>query len=519
MFRLRAAFCFFLAVAGLGAATQVPSFHFVTLAGLTNVKGDVDGFRSDARFHRPMGSAVDRAGNIYISDTLNSTIRKITPAGQVTTIAGSSGQTGRTDGLGRDARFSQPAGLALDPAGNLYVADTSNTRLRRIAPDGQVTTLLVGKPNFFGNGSTALFNSVVYCGATVGLACDRDGNLFIADTYDNAINRLSPDGELTKLAGFGGYYSSGYRDGSAPGALFNQPKGLTLGAAGVVYVADTGNNVIRKIANGIVTTVAGDSAGGYLDGVGRSARFRGPEALACDASGVIYVLDAFNRALRTISPDGTVATLDFGEFQQGSDFGVPAGSIALGSDGTIYVADPASQTVKFAQAVGSARPPFIAAQPVSQTADAETSPSLSVTATGDAPLRFQWFKDNQALPGATSSILTLANATAADTGTYTVKIENDAGYVVSSPATMAVTALSRIVNLSIRAQAGVDADTLITGFVVQGPDKSVLVRGIGPGLLPYGVTAYLTDPQIHVRTGSVFVAYNDKEAGMSRCGG
>jgi len=260
-----------------------PTEVVTTLAG-SGIGGILNGAGATAEFHSPSGVAADVSGNIYIADTYNNMIRKITPAGIVSTLAGYV-YTGYLDGSGTNARFYYPRGVAVDASGNIYVADTENNMIRKITPAGVVSTvagqLIPGSAN--GTGTAASFNG------PQGIAIDVSGNLYIADSGNNQIRKISPAGEVTTLAGSG---ATGNTNGSGSGASFNFPCGITVDASGNVYIADTFNNIIRKITpTGIVTTLAGSGVQGNANGSGTSASFYGPQGLALDPSGNLYVGD------------------------------------------------------------------------------------------------------------------------------------------------------------------------------------------------------------------------------------
>jgi hypothetical protein len=278
-----------------------------TLAGLSGTSGGADGVGSAARFDTPRGLVLDAAGNLYVADTFNGTIRKITPAGVVSTLAGLAGSTGGTDGTGSAARFGGPTGLAIDPAGNLYVADPPIKTIRKVTPAGVVTTLAglagsIGSTD--GTGSAARFNQ------PYALALDTAGNLYVADGGSNAtLRKLSPAGVVTTLAGLAGSFGSA--DGSGSAARFGDPRGIAVDAADNIYVSDRSNHNIRKVTlAGDVTTLAGLALSpGNADGTGTAARFNRPLGLAIDAAGNIHVADSVNQAIRKITPAGVVTTV------------------------------------------------------------------------------------------------------------------------------------------------------------------------------------------------------------------
>src|ERR1043166_3677051 len=240
------------ASAGWAQSVYTP-YTFGTLAGLAGSFGSTDGTGSAARFVYPYGLATDSAGNVYVADGYNHTIRKITPVGVVTTLAGLAGSVGSADGTGSAARFNFPTGVATDSAGNVYVADTSNYTLRKITPAGVVTTLagLAGSlGSADGTGSAARFNN------PYGVATDLAGNVYVADTFNSTIRKITPAGVVTTLAGPVGSFSFGSADGTSSAARFYLPSGVATGSAGNVYVADTSNHTIRKGAVSVDTAFA-----------------------------------------------------------------------------------------------------------------------------------------------------------------------------------------------------------------------------------------------------------------------
>jgi serine/threonine protein kinase len=279
-----------------------PAGQVTILAGRAGVRGPGNGLGANARFIIPRGVALDQAGNLYVTDAY--TIRKVTPAGEVTTLAGKPGYPATPDGPGSEARFSWPSAVAVDGAGDILVGD--RYAIRKIAPAGQVTTL-AGSANragsIDGTGSNARFSD-----NEKGIAVDGGGNIYVADTLNHMIRRITPAGAVTRFAGS---LRQGSADGSGTNASFASPCGLAIAPDGMLYVADTGNHTIRKVTPaGVVSTLAGTAGtAGSTDGPCSRALFNQPRGIALDSAGNIIVADAGNRAIRKITPAGIVATL------------------------------------------------------------------------------------------------------------------------------------------------------------------------------------------------------------------
>ncbi len=308
-----------------------------TLAGTAGVAGSTNATGTAAKFYLPLGVAVDSAGNVYVADTYNHLIRKITAAGAVTTLAGTVGTAGSADGTGVAAQFNHPKGVAVDGSGNVYVADSENCTIRKITSAGVVTTL-AGSAGLAGN-SDGIASAARFT-LPVGIAVDASGNLYIGDEDRGTIRKITPGGLVSTLAGKAG--DNGGSDGIGAEAHFGSPDGVAVDAFGNVFVSDSSNNAIRKItASGVVTTIGGNRVGiaGGADGLGAAARFDYPTGIAVSSTGVLYVADSDNNRITK----GTLSTLANVSVIQGSSDPLTDGieSVDFGDNSS---AGPISQT-------------------------------------------------------------------------------------------------------------------------------------------------------------------------------
>lgn len=341
-----------IAVAAIGWQScnrnELISPHIVTdstvVAG-SGVAGSANGIGTAASFNHPFGLAVDAVGNIYVADQGNSLIRKIDAATVVTTFAGSNGISGSTNGADTLATFNKPFGVAADAAGNIYVADAGNNRIRKIGTDGLISTFAGTGAAGAANGTdTATFNS------PLAVAADGSGNIYVADYGNNLVRKIDATGVVSTLAGSG---APGADDGAASSATFNLPEGIAVDASGNVYVADNGNNLIRKITpDGTVSTLAGSGAAGFANGTGKAASFNSPFGIAADGNGNIFVADAGNNMIRKITPAGVVTTFAGSGAKGAKDgpgvsatFNTPSG-VVIDAEGHVYVADENNNLIR-----------------------------------------------------------------------------------------------------------------------------------------------------------------------------
>ena len=407
------------------STARAQTLTLTTLAGAGGEFGSQNGTGASAQFFFPVGVAIDASGNLYIGDEVNDTIRMVTPAGVVTTYSGTAALAGGVDGSGGAVRFDEPNGVAVDALGNVYVADTGNSAVRMIAPGGMVTTFAgyIGIPgNLDGVGTDARLNR------PFGVAIDGAGNLYVADSAACTVRKVSPSQVVTTLAGEAGV--PGSADGVGTAAQFRTPYGLAVDSYGNVYVADAGNNTIRKItAAGVVTTLAGTAGlAGSADGDATRALFWDPTAVALDGSGNLFVADSNNNKIREISPQGTVTTVAGGSGNNAGDadgtgssalLSSPQG-IAVGPDGSVYIVDTHNDTIR----KGVASAPSIGTPPASQSVAVGSTVTFGVTASSTTPVSYQWSFNGVPIAGAAAPTYTTRPLQLSDQGLYSVAVSN-----------------------------------------------------------------------------------------------
>jgi sugar lactone lactonase YvrE len=491
-----------LYVADSGSATIrkiTASGAVTTLAGTAGTIGHQDGTGASAQFGYPFGAAVDGSGNVYVSDSEFNTIRKITPAGVVTTLAGTAGITGHADGTGPSAQFDQPAGIGVDGNGNVYVADSGNQTVRKVTAAGVVSTVagevgVVGTAD--GAGSAAQFNG------PDGLTCDASGNIYVSDA-SNTIRRITQAGVVSSFVGVAGVVGSA--DGSGSSTTFYQPAGLALDAVGNLYVTDTYNSTIRMVTPaGVVTTLAGRVATeGSADGTGTTALFNLPSGITVDGSGNLFVTDTNNDTIRrgSAAPPGTspprlINISTRAQVGTGSNLLIPG-----------FVVKGTGMETLLIRAVGPTLTEFnvtgVLSVPVLKVFDSTQAVIASNAGWGNGASSPQI----AAAEAAVGAFLLADNSTdcaliiTVPPGNYTAQVSSGDGttgvalaevYEMSSTGT-------RLANISTRAQVGTGANVLIPGFVISGSGtENLLMRADGPSLSQFNVTGVLAQPVLRV---------------------
>jgi sugar lactone lactonase YvrE len=302
------------AVADGPTFTYIPSYIVSNIAG-SGLQDFVDGTGTEASFKNALGIAIDKNGNIYVADRPNAKIRKITPAGVVSTYADNAVGT---------------TGVAVDGAGNVYYTELEDGLIKKISPAGVVTTFAGGGHGISKDG----LGTAAFLGDPYDITIDKAGNLYVSDEGDALIRKITPAGLVTTLAGsLSSSYPPSAINGQGAAATFSSPTGIAVGASGNIYVADLRNNMIRKITSGgLVSTLAGSGKAGSDDGLGTAASFNSPTGVAVDQNGNVYVADQDNDMIRKISAEGMVTTI---VRKTNSNLRLPA-DLVLNANGDIY---------------------------------------------------------------------------------------------------------------------------------------------------------------------------------------
>jgi hypothetical protein len=415
------------------------------------------------------GLALDASGTLFIADTGDCRIRKVDTNGIITTVAGNgTGGYSGDGGSAIQAQLSSPGGVAVDFSGNLFIGDTGNQRVRTVGTNGIITTLA-------GNGNPEFFS--VY-----GLAVAPSGDLFIADWLNGFVREINTSGVLSVVAGGGG---AGYAGNGVPAyaSIFYAPRGVACDRFGNLFIADYNNNLVRKVGtNGIITTVAGvgpsGAPGGYSGdgGPATSAQLFFPHDACPDAVGNLFIADTFNGRIRKVSVDGTISTVAGGGTNYPGDGGAATNvslnptAVAVDASGNLLVSDShrvrevvvtsgPALVFKYASAVSAGtydlvvsniygsvtsspsvltvtEPPAIILQPLSLSFSDGQPAVFAVTVIGAAPLAYQWLLNATPLAGDTSATLTLPSVAVTNIGSYEVIVTNAYGSVTSAVATL-----------------------------------------------------------------------------------
>ncbi len=443
-----------------------------TLAGNPTVDAFADGIGTNAMFNSPYGICIDSNGAVIVGDSFNYVLRKMQFDGSnwnVTTFAGHPGTSGTNDGMGPYAAFGGPVSLAVGLGGNYFVADYGNYELRLVTPDGNVSTL-VGSELINGGATKFPLNWVYGLSSTAGLKADPSGNLIVADDGNNQIFKVTPDGQEWQAGNYAGEQSAygGSDDGPEYTARFDEPQGVALDDKGDVFVADSSNDTIRRIdPDQSVTTIAGVvGTPGRADGSGTNAMFNGPLDMVFDPNGTLFVADTGNNTIRKLLPDPLIAQdpqAQTVQLNSNATFNVLAASTAdltyqwLKNGSPMVNQDESSLTIHGSQpgdvasysvvvstptmSITSAvakltvqSPPLITSGPVSQTVTNGARVTFSAVVIGTGPLTFQWMLNGAPLPGQTKTNIVIARASTNDLGAYALAVNGPVANIISSNA-------------------------------------------------------------------------------------
>jgi sugar lactone lactonase YvrE len=344
---------------GLTREAQAQIITTVAGTGILGFSGD-GGAAIAAELHFPTGVAADLSGNIYIVDTDNQRVRKVTSSGIISTNAGNGGIGYTGDGgAATSAWLNYPGAIAVDAAGNIYIGDGSNNCVRKVNSSGIISTIAgTGTAGYSGDGGPAVSAQLNYISS---IAVDAAGNIFLADGFNQRIRKINTSGIITTIAGNGtsGFSGDG---GAATAAALSHPEGISVDAAGNIFITDTDNNRIRKVnTSGIITTIAGNGVAGYTgDGIPAiTAELNYPYAAKPDASGNIYIADYYNFRVRMVNTSGKICTVA-GDGIQGfsGDGGIATSAeidrvydLAVGGSGAIYLADGNNNRIRYVSGI------------------------------------------------------------------------------------------------------------------------------------------------------------------------
>lgn len=528
----------FILYLGSLRTSSAQSYSFKLWAGQPGSPGATDGPAGTARFNQPMGIAVDQQGNAYVCDRANSTIRKISPDGIVSTLAGAVGSAGAIDGSAALARFKDPSGIAVDRAGNVFVADTGNFTIRKITTTGTVSTFAgqTGASGFIdGAADLARFTQ------PSSLSIDRADNLYVSD--QDRIRKITPIGVVSTVA-------------IGPGpidAVTSSPVGQLYGAAYVQLfrVTDDGRTNLQAGLTGM-------GPKGFADGSIVVARFDGIRGLTVDDGGNVYATDPGNHAIRRISPTAQVTTLSALAGQASADnalLDAPTG-IALDRLGHLYVTDVNSSCIYRGTTENVGHLINLSARAQVDTSAGVLITGFITSGVGSKPMLVRGIGPTLSQFGVGGSLarpqITLLNssgevessnagwannsalaASFAEVGAFPLPSNSlDAALRIPVSAgihTVILTGVGgtrgvglaeiydadptnsafRLINISARGQVGAGDAVLIVGFIINEGVERVLIRGVGPGLIPFGVPGTLDNPKLQLYQNRMLTAEND----------
>lgn len=494
-----------------------PTGMVSTLAGRPGTRGDTDstdGTGATARFGDPFGIAVDGAGNLFVTDRFYHTVKRISLSGAVTTLAGLAGNSGSADGRGLEARFNGPAGLALDDAGNLYVADSGNHTLRKITPAGEVTTLAgeVATPgNSDGSGRAARFFNPL--AVTLG----PGGAFYVSDTGNHLIRRVTTAGVVSTLTGRARPGTS--VDGAVTVAALQQPIGIAADpSSDALYVVEFEESTVRRVEmNGSIRTIAGraNTRRERIDGLGTDARLNSPVGLAATAS-ELFVFESGAIRKGTFVPADSEFTSRLINVSVRSVAGTGDETLIVG-----FVVSGAGEKSVLARAIGQGLTQYGVGN-VAEDPSLRLQSGNTVVVENDNWGGIAALEEVTSRVGAFELSRTSRDAVALATtsvGGYTVQVSAAQGKGVVLAELYdadSSTSSARFANISARSMAGLEDNALIAGFAVRGlSNKRLLIRGVGPRLAGFGVGNVVADPVLRLYRGSELIAENDNWAGSA----
>jgi outer membrane protein OmpA-like peptidoglycan-associated protein/sugar lactone lactonase YvrE len=425
---------------GTASAARTPP-QLSILAGTSNPGPPTPGPATSSDLNSPYGVAVDGAGNVYIADTYNQEIEKVTAAGQLSIVAGTGNNGTPTPGPATRSDLSNPSGVAVDGAGNVYIADTDNNEIEKVTTAGQLAIIAGTGTSGAATPGPATSSDL---SSPVGLAIDSTGNVYIADTDNNEIEKVTTAGQLSVIAGTG--TAGAATPGPATSSDLNNPNGVAVDGAGNVYIADTGNNEIEKVtATGPLAIIAGTgTSGAATPGPATSSDLNNPFGLAVDGAGNVYIVDTFNQEIEKVTATGSLAVIA-GTGNPGpptpgpatsSDLGYPY-AVAIDGAGDLYIADTGNSEIEKVAAATTV-PVFTADSP--PTAKVGEHYTYTFTASGHPAATFR-VASGHLPPGLTLDATTgVLSGTPTGSGTFTLTATNTAGTAHS--ASITITAVS-----------------------------------------------------------------------------